>query len=70
MWATGPYASMKRSRVIIIVSAASTSAQLLPKTLSEEDATAYPWPSMKSSITPAVPGPWRYQPSVQPPPKL
>ena len=40
MCATGPYASMKCSRVIIIVSAAVTSWQLLPNTFSDEDATA------------------------------
>ena len=40
MWATGPNSSMKCSLVIIIVSAAVTSWQLLPNTLSDEDATA------------------------------
>ena len=49
---------MKRSFTIIIVSAASRSLQLLPKTLSDADATAYPSFSIASSSTPPVDVPW------------
>lgn len=55
---------------MLVVSAASRSLQLLPKTLSDDDATAYPWRSILSSMTEPVLRPWTYHPPVQPPPKV
>ena len=59
---------MKRSFTIIIDSAVVRSLQLLPNTLSDEDATAYPLESWKVSVTPPVLLPCWYQPPMQPPP--
>ena len=70
VWLGVPYASMNRSFTIAIVSDAVRSLQLLPNTLSVEDASAYPLDSMKLSVTPPVELPCRYQPPMHPPPNV
>ena len=49
---------MKCSFTIISVSAETTSLQLLPSTLSDDDATAKPRVSIMSFSTPPVELPW------------
>ena len=63
---------MNRSFTIIKLSAARTSLQLLPKTFRVEDATPYPWRSIRSSRMPPFPMlvPWMYHPPVHPPPSV
>ena len=51
---------MKCSFTFMSVSADVTKLQLLPRTLSEDDATAKPRESMLSVSTPPVELPWMY----------